>query len=693
VLLFVIVVVFNWKLLLTNQYTWLDSPDLASQVLPWFQFQAGEWHTGHFPMWDPNDWGGQSLFGQMQPGAAYPLNWLLFLAPLKHGWIRQASLHWYFVMIQYLGALNCFALCRDLGRSLMASIVGACIFALGGYVGHTDWPQMLNGAVWAPLVIFYLLRVERGERPLASALLSGFFLGVSWLSGHHQIPIFLSLAGAGTWLWLCVRGGRWNWSIARLAFLSIGLAVLASGFQTIPAAEYGLHAVRWSGTAQPLHFGEAIPYSVHLGNVLRPISFFGIFIPGLGSAGDPYVGAAASGLALLGMILAWRERPVRYLAALALASLLFASGGHSLLNGILYAVVPLVEKARVPGSAVLVFAVGLAPLAAFGMDRLPLAESAAWSRRGGRILTGLAAVIGTTVFASFVFKSPVNDDRMMVTAFCAVLMAALLATWRGHTLSMPAVGLAVLGIVVMELGLEGPYWLAEKPGPAQTGFLHRLAEHSDLVEYIRSQGNPVRVEYDDEAVGYNIGEWYGLETFDNYDASLSENIYRHDLGSGQFRDFFGIKYFIGKTPRRPDEREVFRGTSGLAVFENPHALPRVWAEHKGIEGCDSTGEDVRMLRHQPNYVSIRATMSCPGMVILSDQWAPGWRATVDGKAVEIHQAYEMVRGVVVGAGEHTIEMRYRPWSVFVGAGMSLLAVFVAWASARSVGFSRRPDLG
>jgi hypothetical protein len=101
VLLLVIVVGFFWKLLLTNQYTWLDSPDYAYQVLPWYQFQAGEWHQGRFPLWDPYLWGGQPLVGQLITGAVYPPNWLLFLAPLRHGWIRQSYMHWYFVLIHF----------------------------------------------------------------------------------------------------------------------------------------------------------------------------------------------------------------------------------------------------------------------------------------------------------------------------------------------------------------------------------------------------------------------------------------------------------------------------------------------------------------------------------------------------------------------------------------------------------------
>src|SRR5260370_20921086 len=127
-LLLVICIGFFWKLVLSNQYTGLDHPDMANQVLPWYQFQAGEWHAGRIPLWDPYLWGGQPLLGQGQPGAAYPPNWLLFLAPLRNGWIRQSYLHWYYVLIHFQAALFCYWLCRDLGRSRPASLLAGLAF-------------------------------------------------------------------------------------------------------------------------------------------------------------------------------------------------------------------------------------------------------------------------------------------------------------------------------------------------------------------------------------------------------------------------------------------------------------------------------------------------------------------------------------------------------------------------------------
>ena len=50
-LMVLVIILFHWKLWLTNQYTWLESPDLAAQVLPWYEFSAYEVHHGRLPLW------------------------------------------------------------------------------------------------------------------------------------------------------------------------------------------------------------------------------------------------------------------------------------------------------------------------------------------------------------------------------------------------------------------------------------------------------------------------------------------------------------------------------------------------------------------------------------------------------------------------------------------------------------------
>jgi len=49
-LFLLIVAGFYWKLTLTSQFNWMSGPDLAEQVLPWFEEQAREWHAGRVPL-------------------------------------------------------------------------------------------------------------------------------------------------------------------------------------------------------------------------------------------------------------------------------------------------------------------------------------------------------------------------------------------------------------------------------------------------------------------------------------------------------------------------------------------------------------------------------------------------------------------------------------------------------------------
>ena len=58
---------YYWKLTLTRQFEWMTGPDLAEQVLPWFQVQAREWHAGRLPLWDPYLWAGQPLLARRSP--------------------------------------------------------------------------------------------------------------------------------------------------------------------------------------------------------------------------------------------------------------------------------------------------------------------------------------------------------------------------------------------------------------------------------------------------------------------------------------------------------------------------------------------------------------------------------------------------------------------------------------------------
>jgi Bacterial membrane protein YfhO len=714
-LLFVIYVGFFWKLTLTRQFTWMETPDIANQVLPWFQFQAGEWHKWHFPAWDPFEWGGQALVGQTQPGAVYPPNWLLFLTPLRDGWLRLSVLHWYFVLIHYMGGLFCYLLCRDLKHSRAASLLAGTAFGVTGWMGATEWPQMLNGAVWAPLVFLFLLRVVRGERTVVSGALAGTFLGVAFLSGHHQIPVFTTVAAGGVWLY-CILSRRGDRKAVLEAAALFGVfLILVSAAQMIPAYEYGKLSSRWVGANEPVGWNTPVPYTVHSNFSLYPSMLVGMVLPSIARNANAYVTLTIVILALLAVAAGWRDRMVRIMSAVALGGLVCAMGPYALVHGVIYSVVPMVEKARSTGFFIFIFHFGVIVLSAYAVDAYMTIHELWISRAIWTILLVSAAVFSMELILNMtqVLKA-LDYDRLAGAAFYSLLLAALLFAWRrGHISHNHAAGLVIL-LFTLQAALETGFAWHHRERPSE--FLKKMSDNSDIVQFIRHYPRFVRLELDDQEIPYNFNDWYGVDTLNGYLASLTDSIGRIQADY-RVRMVLGVNLWLGKKPSRDNQQEVFTGSSGLKLYMNPEAYPQTWVVHEAVQipkekvleafqkydleqmrrltflrnatapVLDKCGgpDWSEVVDRETSSVVIDAQLACTGMVILNDAYYPGWAASVDGKPAQLYETYGVIRGVVVPAGRHRIEMRYRPKSVYLGGAMTGLGLLAACVLAARSG--------
>jgi Bacterial membrane protein YfhO len=738
-LMLAIVAGFYWKLTLTRQFDWLWAPDQATQVLPWFQVQARAWNNGTIALWDPYVWAGQPLLGQAQPGAAYPLNWILFALPLRHdGLIRWWALQWYFVAIRFMALVFCYLLCRDLGRSRAASLVGGCVFALGGYIGSTSWPQMVNGALWLPLVFLFLLRAGRGERPLRNAVLSGTFLGVAWLSGHHQAPMFLMLAAAGAWLYFVFRAGRPDWRMARAAALALVFTVLTGALQILPAYEYGHLAKRWVGAPEALGWNQPVPYAVHQTYDLKPFDLLGTVFPRVNTNADPFVGAAALFLALLGLAVGWRDARVRLLSAVGLGGLVYALGQHSVFQGFLYGLIPELDKARVVSAAVVVFQFAVAALAAFGLDQLvgqalppanpsreTLPGESAWptSPWPQRFLWGafgfglFTLAVFQTIFFVNKWSFP-GEDTVMLTPFVALGFAALVFAALRGAVSRRQTAVLMLLLVLLELGNNTGSVFASRANAAGMKWLDQMRGNTDVAEFLKRDAPFPRANVAEDAFAENWGALHGVEMMGGSLASLTRNMQYVETWSLPTRLLWGAAYTLSAKPSAVGQL-VFTGASGIRVYRHAGVFPRAWAVHELIQAptpevgrrmiqeqlpdfrhlgymlaapppldACAAQDDVALTERSTDRVVIHAGMHCQGMVVLSDVFFPGWRAEVDGHATPIYEVNEAMRGVVVPLGEHTITMRYRPASALAGALLSLIGIAGATFCGRLSVFRR-----
>lgn len=88
------------------------------------------------------------------------------------------------------------------------------------------------------------------------------------------------------------------------------------------------------------------------------------------------------------------------------------------------------------------------------------------------------------------------------------------------------------------------------------------------------------------------------------------------------------------------------------------------------------GEQVTIGDYEAARLTLRATLTEPGLLVVADAWYPGWRGQVDGEDVEIVPANLLYRAVALGPGVHEVAMSYEPRSWRAGVWISLATAAV-----------------
>lgn len=192
-----------------------------------------------------------------------------------------------------------------------------------------------------------------------------------------------------------------------------------------------------------------------------------------------------------------------------------------------------------------------------------------------------------------------------------------------------------------------------------------------------------------------------------------------------FIDIANVKYFIGVT--RDENNNIpgglinplfkqagysimFKDKSAV-ILENLHALDRAYLAPSFMVGSASqienmiisdksfdprnivalsvdlgasnaTGQgDVRILNYTPNEVTIQTKTNQDEILVLSDQFDDGWKATVDGKDTAISRANLIFRAVKVPAGSHEVVFRYWPKSFDIGLKISLVSLLIIFCAS------------
>jgi hypothetical protein len=140
----------------------------------------------------------------------------------------------------------------------------------------------------------------------------------------------------------------------------------------------------------------------------------------------------------------------------------------------------------------------------------------------------------------------------------------------------------------------------------------------------------------------------------------------------------GFAYLSDNVQAAPDEEQALNWlkaatwTTARTYSAVAETTPARLVEVKAVPGV-SPG-NVEVLEYTSGHILLRVNATHPALLVVSESWYPGWRATLDRQPVEVWRTNYLSQGVVVPQGEHVIRMDYHSDALNLGAGLSLLGL-------------------
>jgi hypothetical protein len=697
---------FYWRLLTPNPLNQqsLVEGDFSGQFVAFAHYQAVRFAQGEVPLWNPCNYGGHPFLADTQAAVFYPPR-LLTIAILNFtgGSSPQRmydALQREMVFHVLIASLLMYAFVRRLTlgelHSIAAGLVAGITFAYGGYL--TGYPQLqlavMEAGVWLPLALLGIHEATRADRVRWGWIaLSGLALALSLMAGHPQTSLFfgyVSLAYSG---WRIATQHR-PWTVFVIGAAIFGLiGVGIAAVQLIPGWEYTRLTVRSALNVDAM--GNGFPYY----DVLQMI------FPGLLSLWSPlYFGLAALALAIYAV---WqRVVGAIFWLAVGLLALGLSFGHGTIIYDVFYNFVPGFSLFRGQERSAYIVAVAMSILSGLGTAAITReGVSTPWRFRSllwGIVL--LAFSLGAALFVHWL-TTPGTDGKQLGLVAFSLLIAVLItaftywqgARWRPY-------GLVVL--VIFELfsfGRMNPN-LESKP-PAE-----RLPTPA-IVQMLRGEPGVFRVD-DTRGIRENYGTLYGIMDIQGISPLRLSSVDRLlKLPAPRTWEAFAVRYvptdrtalevpstIVGKgqdsdgpinvhrlTDPRPFARLVYKtwiepdDNAALGILSDPSfdarntvILPTA-PDFTPLEQAP-TGSSAQITSFAPEAISIKTSSTAQAILAVSLVYYPGWQATIDGQAAPLLRADTALTAVVVPAGDHAVQLVYRPQSYTIGAIISLISI-------------------
>lgn len=647
---------------------------------------------GQIPLWNPLILSGAPFAADPLSGMWYPPNWLALVIPASLAFNLLFWLHlawtgwgtWRFVRAEGVGWVGgVIAALAFSGTPKLMAHIG---------VGHVS---LVSAVSWTPWVLLATRRVvveiqNKSRGWMKWSGLTGAAIGLVTLADPRwTLPTgVLVLAYGLHHAWLgrhqVIRGERQRvWM--RLLQAGIICVVIGAAFAAclvLPLFEF----VRLS-TRAGLTAGEtsvlALPFS----------QIIGVIIPFLSQPEWlAYLGVTVFSLAVLAMLV--RRSGTFFWSAVVVGGWIISFGDQTPLYGLFNALVPGASLLRIPPRMLFMASFGTAVLAGYGVEWILGIKPEQGMVKKAKfivILLMLTVILLTAAIGLITGSMPLLQLGIGVLAAITTVWAFLSFS---HLLPIKILTIGWMVLVAADL-----LWVDAQLIEVKTREM-MLNERGDLAGALLSDSEPWRVFSPTNSVPYQTAVQAGLELADGVNP-MQLKAYRDYMSEalGFSTEYYSVTLppFPSGNPREPWEGDLNLDSLGrlnvryvvtdypidepglhlerqlqeVFFYRNELYRPRAWVESSPQEPMADWWQ-VDELDWTPNRITIRARG--PGMLVLSEMDYPGWRVTLDGDEVEGRTSYNLLRSVELPSGNHEVVFTFQPWSVFIGCGLSLIAL-------------------
>ncbi len=456
------------------------------------------------PLWANNIFAGMPSYLISLPAPFHqPARYVIDLATEIFDWR---------VVYYLIGALGMFLLMRFWKIPYLASLFTSLAFVWWPHIiglmeaGHNTKVRTI---MLVPFILLTFLRLMQTPGLLNAALFS-ISLSLGILANHYQIIFYVGLVLLTLSIKVLIqliREKAWKGIGQRvgLGVVAIALAAGTAAFPTMLVSEYTKYSIR-GGTgatdSEGLSFEYATNWSFYPGELftfviprfyggasaehyegdavpeLRGKQIPGYWGPMPFTSNTHYFGVVAMFMAVLALVLRFKDRLVLSLTILLLFALILSFGKHfPLLYQMFFDYVPFFNKFRVPSMIIVLAQWVLAILAGIGLAQL-LSESKSHAYqkllRSSLIVLGIFVVIGLTPFlfkGAFAFARPeeaqrfkpevlamlknarydlMKQDALRMLLLTGATFALVLAYLKG-VLGRSIFGFVIVGLLVLDL--------------------------------------------------------------------------------------------------------------------------------------------------------------------------------------------------------------------------------------------------